>query len=263
MRGSRVNDFCDTYPIPSSHRLRRGLCEKGQRRTGKSPPASTGPLVPVARRGCPKAGRDHGGVTAWERAAQGRAHARFRGVLALLCLFGHAERGGQDAFPPTAERPRAVANTADAADTAQAAHAVAAVDTLADPSDGAAEPRGKRTVGDHGVQRAENPPPSTSGGHAGLASPDIDPAPLAQQHVAASAGGPDPPRRPSTPFGGSGGRSPRRAIRVDGSVVDRDLDGPAPPLRGKRRHDYRPSRVAPRPCDGDDPRPGAEPAHPD
>ncbi|MEV1085146.1 DUF6069 family protein [Streptomyces sp. NPDC050211] len=36
----------------------------------------------------------------------------------------------------------------------------------------------------------------------------------------------------------------------------------APPLRGKHRH-HRPPRAAPRPCDGDDPHPGAEPPHPD
>ncbi|MFE2461760.1 hypothetical protein [Streptomyces sp. NPDC059402] len=145
-----------------------------------------------------------------KRAAQGRAHARFRGalallvgVVALLCVFGHAERGGQDAFPSTAERLHAVANTAVAADAtdaagaahaAEAAHAVAAVDTVAEASDGAAAPCGKKAVGDHGAQRAENPPPpSTSGGRAGLASPDTDPAPLASQHFGASAGGPDPP----------------------------------------------------------------------
>ncbi|MEV5448442.1 hypothetical protein [Streptomyces sp. NPDC052535] len=147
-----------------------------------------------------------------KRAAQERAHARFRGVLALLvgvvallCVFGHAERGGQDALPPTAERPHAVANTVDAAAAAEAARpvdtvtavdtvAVAAVDTVAEPSDDAAAPCGKKAVGDHGVQRAENPPPpSTSGGRAGLASPDTDPAPLVSQHFAASAGGPDPP----------------------------------------------------------------------
>ncbi|MBH5130749.1 hypothetical protein I3J14_11320 [Streptomyces sp. HB-N217] len=147
-----------------------------------------------------------------KRAAQGRAHARFRGVLALLvgvvallCVFGHAERGGRDALPPTAERPHAVANTVDAAAAAGAARAVdtvtaigtvavAAVDTVAEPSDDAAAPCGKKAVGDHGVQRAENPPPpSTSGGRAGFASPDTDPAPLVSQHFGASAGGPDPP----------------------------------------------------------------------
>ncbi|AIV33689.1 hypothetical protein [Streptomyces sp. CCM_MD2014] len=139
-----------------------------------------------------------------KRAAHGRAHARFRGVLALLvgavtllCVFGHAERGGRDALPPTAELLHTVATTADAAnaaDAAEAAHAVAAFDTVAEPSDGAAAPCGKKAVGDHGAQRAENPPPpSTSGGRAGLASPDTDPAPLVSQHFVASAGGPDPP----------------------------------------------------------------------
>ncbi|MGH9252352.1 MAG: DUF6069 family protein [Acidimicrobiales bacterium] len=56
---------------------------------------------------------------------------------------------------------------------------------------------------------------------------------------------------------------PRRAIRADGSVADRDLVGPAPPLWGKPRHHHRPPRATPRRCDGDDPHPGAEPPHPD
>jgi hypothetical protein len=58
-------------------------------------------------------------------------------------------------------------------------------------------------------------------------------------------------------------RSPRRAIRVDGSVADRDLVGPAPPLRGKHRHHHRPPRTTPRRCDSNDPHPGQEPPHPD
>ena len=55
---------------------------------------------------------------------------------------------------------------------------------------------------------------------------------------------------------------PRRAIRADGSDADRDLVGPAPPLRGKPRLHHRPPRATPRPCDGDDPHPGAEPSAP-
>ncbi len=58
-------------------------------------------------------------------------------------------------------------------------------------------------------------------------------------------------------------RSPRRAIRADGSDADRDLVGPAAPLRGKHRHRHRPPGATPRRCDGDDPHPGAEPPHPD
>ncbi|WP_328563240.1 hypothetical protein [Streptomyces coelicoflavus] len=118
------------------------------------------------------------------RAAHGRAHARLRGalallvgVVALLCVFGHAERDGQGAPPSTAERVQTVAAVA-----------------VAEPSDGAAAPCGKKAVGDHSVQRAENPPPpSTSGGRSGLASPHTDPAPLVSQHFGPSAGGPDPP----------------------------------------------------------------------
>ena len=58
-------------------------------------------------------------------------------------------------------------------------------------------------------------------------------------------------------------RSPRPAIRADGSDADRDLVGPAPPLRGKHRHHHRPRRATPRRRDGDDPDPGVEPPHPD
>jgi len=58
-------------------------------------------------------------------------------------------------------------------------------------------------------------------------------------------------------------RSPRRAIRVDRSVADRDLVGPAPSLRGKHRHHHRPPRTPPHRCDRDDPHPGEEPPHPD
>jgi len=36
-----------------------------------------------------------------------------------------------------------------------------------------------------------------------------------------------------------------------------------PSLRGRHRHHHRPPRATPRRCDGDDPHPGAEPAHPD
>ena len=57
-------------------------------------------------------------------------------------------------------------------------------------------------------------------------------------------------------------RSPRRAIRVDGSVADRDLLRPARPLRGEPRHHHRPHRAAPRSCDGDDPHAGSEPRSP-
>ena len=58
-------------------------------------------------------------------------------------------------------------------------------------------------------------------------------------------------------------RSPRRAIRADGSDADRHLVGPTPPLRGRHRHHHRPRRAIPRRCHGDDPHPGAEPPHPD
>ncbi|MFE5260476.1 hypothetical protein [Streptomyces coelicoflavus] len=125
------------------------------------------------------------------RAAHGRAHARLRGalallvgVVALLCVFGHAERAGQGTPPPSAERVQTLV-----AATTTATNAVAA-----EPADGAAAPCGKKAVGDHSVQRAENPPPpSTSGGRSGLATPHTDPAPLLSQHFGPSAGGPDPP----------------------------------------------------------------------
>jgi len=53
------------------------------------------------------------------------------------------------------------------------------------------------------------------------------------------------------------------AIRVDDSGSDRDLVGPAPPLRGEHRHHHRPPRAAPRRCGGGDPHPGSQPPHPD
>src|SRR5512132_393202 len=69
--------------------------------------------------------------------------------------------------------------------------------------------------------------------------------------------------RARTRRAGSLQRPPRRAIRVDGRVADRDLVGPAPSLRGKHRHHHRPPRTTPRRCDSDDPHPGEEPPHPD
>ncbi|MGW4429839.1 hypothetical protein [Streptomyces tendae] len=118
-----------------------------------------------------------------KRAAPGRAQALLRGVLgllvavvALLCVFGHAERGGPVTPPSTAER---------------ASVAVAAV---AEPSDDADAPCRKKAIGDHSVQRAENPPPSAPMPRA--LSPHTEPAPLVPQHSGTAAGGPDPP--PST-----------------------------------------------------------------
>lgn len=79
-----------------------------------------------------------------KRAAHGRVHARFRGVLALLvtvvallCVFGHAERGGPGLPSSVAERVHAPA--------------------FAEPSDGTAAPCGKKAIAEHSLQRAENP----------------------------------------------------------------------------------------------------------
>lgn len=114
------------------------------------------------------------------RAASGRAQALLRGVLgllvavvALLCVFGHAERGGPVTPPSTAERASVA---------------------VAEPSDGADAPCRKKAIGDHSVQRAENPPPSAPLPRA--MTPHTDAAPLVPQHTARAAGGPDPP--PST-----------------------------------------------------------------
>ncbi|MEU8729471.1 hypothetical protein AB0C68_08885 [Streptomyces tendae] len=123
-----------------------------------------------------------------KRAAPGRARALLRGVLgllvavvALLCVFGHAERGGPVTPPSTAER-------------ASVAGAAAVTVAVAEPSDGADAPCRKKAIGDHSVPRAENPPPSAPLPRA--LSPHTDPAPLVPQHSGAAAGGPDPP--PST-----------------------------------------------------------------
>ncbi|MFH8439839.1 hypothetical protein ACH4D3_01230 [Streptomyces sp. NPDC018026] len=120
-----------------------------------------------------------------KRAAPGRAPAHVRGVLALLvavvgllCVFTHAESGARGMPAPTAERVQ----------TSAAAAAAAAV---AEPSDGAAAPCGKKAIGDSSVQRAENPPPSAAFPRA--TSPHTDPAPLVPQHFGVFAGGPDPP----------------------------------------------------------------------
>ncbi|MFI7391126.1 hypothetical protein [Streptomyces tendae] len=121
-----------------------------------------------------------------KRAAPGRARALLRGVLgllvavvALLCVFGHAERGGPVTPPSTAERASVVG---------------AAAVAVAEPSDGADAPCRKKAIGDHSVPRAENPPPSAPLPRA--LSPHTDPAPLVPQHSGVAAGGPDPP--PST-----------------------------------------------------------------
>lgn len=113
-----------------------------------------------------------------KQATHGRAHARFRGVLALLvavvallCVFGHAERGGPGAPPSTAERVHAPA--------------------VAEPSDGAAAPCGKKAIADPSVQRAENPPPSAA--CPGPASLHTDPAPSASQRSGTLSGSPAPP----------------------------------------------------------------------
>ncbi|CAL9612078.1 hypothetical protein [Streptomyces sp. NPDC088935] len=121
------------------------------------------------------------------RAAPGRAPALLRGVLALLvavvallCVFGHVERAG----PGTPQSAAEPARTPVAA--------VAAVDAA--PSDGAEAPCRKKGIGDHSVQRAENPPPSAPLPRA--LSPHTGSAPLVSQYFGAAAGGPDPP--PST-----------------------------------------------------------------
>ena len=112
------------------------------------------------------------------RAAHGRAHARFRGVLALLvgvvallCVFGHVERGEPDTPPFIAEHMH--------------------VPTVAEPSDGAAAPCGKKAIADHSAQRAENPPPSSS--CPGPASLYTDPAPSVSRHSGVLSEGPAPP----------------------------------------------------------------------
>ena len=113
-----------------------------------------------------------------KRAAHGRAHARFRGVLALLvavvallCVFGHAEREGPGAPPAVAER----------------------VDTLtvAEPSDGAAAPCGKKVIADHNAQRAENTPPSAA--RPGSEPLPTAPVPRTPPHSGVSSAGPAPP----------------------------------------------------------------------
>ncbi|MEV7796624.1 hypothetical protein [Streptomyces sp. NPDC087512] len=117
-----------------------------------------------------------------KRTAQGRAHARLRGVLALLvavvgllCVFGHVERGGgQDTSLPVAEH----------------AHAL----TVSEASDGTAPPCGKKGIADHSGQRAETP--SSSATCPGTASPHSEPAHPPSRHSGILAGSPAPPPAP-------------------------------------------------------------------
>src|SRR5690606_9451875 len=81
--------------------------------------------------------------------AQRPTHVGFRGVLALLvavvallCVFGHAERGGPGP-PPSA---------------AQHVHAP----TASEGSGGTAAPCGKKVLVDHSAQRAESVAPTAS-----------------------------------------------------------------------------------------------------
>lgn len=116
------------------------------------------------------------------RAAQGRAHARLRGVLALLvavvallCVFGHAEGAGQGA-PLTATQS-------------------GPADTVAEPSDGGAAPCGKKAVADPGAQRAAELTPPSAPCPAAVSSP-VDSAPSVARHAGVLSGSPAPPPLP-------------------------------------------------------------------
>ncbi len=110
-------------------------------------------------------------------AAQRPAHAGFRGVLALLvavvallCVFGHAERGGPT--PPS---------------VAQQVHAP----TVFEGSGGTAAPCGKKVIADHSAQRAERV--SSTASCPGPAALHTAPAPSLSQHSGMLSGGPAPP----------------------------------------------------------------------
>lgn len=106
------------------------------------------------------------------------AHVGFRGVLALLvavvallCVFGHAERGGPGT-PPSA---------------AQHVHAP----TASEGSGGAAAPCGKKVLADHSAQRAESVAPTAS--CPGPAALHTAPTPSHSQLSGMLSGGPAPP----------------------------------------------------------------------
>lgn len=91
-------------------------------------------------------------------------------VVALLCVVGHAERGGPGAHPSVPQQARAA--------------------TVSEGSDAPAAPCGKKMIVDHSTQRAETPPPTAS--CPGPAAPHA-PATPRSQHSGTLSGGPAPP----------------------------------------------------------------------
>ncbi len=115
-------------------------------------------------------------------AARRPAHAGFRGVLALLvavvallCVFGHAERGGSGTHPSAVQQVHAPA--------------------LSEGPGGTAAPCGKKMIADHSAQRAENVSPMAS--CPGPAVPHSVPALFLSQHSGMLSGGPAPPPPPT------------------------------------------------------------------
>lgn len=118
-----------------------------------------------------------------KRAAAHRpAHVGFRGVLALLvavmallCVFGHTERGGPGTHPSVAQHVHAP--------------------TASDESGGTAAPCGKKVIADQSAQRAESPPSTAS--FPGPATPHSAPSTSLSQHFGTLSGGPAPPPPPT------------------------------------------------------------------
>ncbi|GAA1294158.1 hypothetical protein GCM10009579_70370 [Streptomyces javensis] len=110
--------------------------------------------------------------------AQRPAHVGFRGVLALLvavvallCVFGHADRDGSGTHPPVAQHVH--------------------VPTASEGSGGTAAPCGKKVIVDHSTQRVESP--SSKASCPGPAAPHTAPTTSLSQHSGILSGGPAPP----------------------------------------------------------------------
>lgn len=110
--------------------------------------------------------------------AHGPVHTGFRGVLALLvavvallCVFGHAERDASPSHPAAAQGPQVTA----ASEVSAAPEA----------------PCGKKAIADSSAQRTESAPPTTGG--VGALTPDVAAVPFCVQHSGSLSGGPAPP----------------------------------------------------------------------
>ncbi|GGV54524.1 hypothetical protein GCM10010293_68440 [Streptomyces griseoflavus] len=99
-------------------------------------------------------------------------------VVALLCVFGHAERGGPG-------RPGTHPSVAQHVDAPAASEG----------SGGTSAPCGKKVIVDHSAQRVESVSPTVS--CLGPVAPHTAPASSPSQHSGMLSGGPAPPPPPT------------------------------------------------------------------